>query len=82
MFERAAFSAHRDVLAYLLETGTNPNDRPDGRSNALEACIRHLGLEDFDRVRYRYGASANYRTPGHKVSKDADQAVDPAFASL
>jgi ankyrin repeat protein len=67
MLERAAFSAHRDVLAYLLDLGANPNDRPDGGSSALEACIRHLGWEDFDRIRYGYGA--NYQTPGHKVSK-------------
>jgi hypothetical protein len=30
MLERAAFSAHRDVLAYLLDLRANPNDRPDG----------------------------------------------------
>ena len=67
MLERAAFFAHRDVLAYLLDLGANPNDRPDGGSSALEACIRHLGWEDFDRVRYGY--RANYQTPGYKVSK-------------
>ncbi|MBZ5558978.1 MAG: ankyrin repeat domain-containing protein [Acidobacteriia bacterium] len=67
MLERAAFSAHRDVLAYLLDLGANPNGRPDGGSSALEACIRHLGWEDFDRVRYHYGA--NYQTPAYKVSK-------------
>jgi hypothetical protein len=67
MLERAAFSAHRDVLAYLLDLGANPNDRPDGGSTALEACIRYLGWEDFDRIRYGYGA--DYQTPEHKVSK-------------
>jgi hypothetical protein len=67
MLERAASSAHRDVLAYLLDLGANPNDRPDGGSSALEACIRHLGWEDFDRIRYGYGAK--YQTPAHKVSK-------------
>jgi len=67
MLERAAFSAHRDILAYLLDLGANPNDRPDGGSSALEACIRHLGWEDFDRVRYQYGT--HYQTPLHKVSK-------------
>jgi hypothetical protein len=70
MLERAAFSAHRDVLEYLLDLGANPNDRPDGGSSALEACIRHLGWEDFDRVRYGY--RANYQTPAHKVSKGRD----------
>jgi ankyrin repeat protein len=67
MLDRAAFSAHRDVLAYLLRLGASPNDKPDGGSRALDACIRHLGWEDFDRVRYGYGPT--YQTPGHKVSK-------------
>jgi hypothetical protein len=67
MLERAAFYAHRDLLAYLIDLGANPNDRPDGGSTALEACIRHLGWEDFDRIRYTYGA--DYKTPGSKVSK-------------
>ena len=67
MLERAAFSAHRHILAYLLDLGANPNDRPDGGSSALEACIRHLGWEDFDRIRYGYGA--NYKTPADNVSK-------------
>jgi hypothetical protein len=67
MLERAAFSAHRDILAYLLDLGANPNDRPDGGSSALEACIRHLGWEDFDRIRYNSGA--HYQTPAYKVSK-------------
>lgn len=67
MLEGAAFSAHRDILAYLFELGANPNDRPDGGSSALEACIRHLGWEDFDRIRCSYGA--NYKTPGYKLSK-------------
>jgi hypothetical protein len=67
MLERAAFYAHHDILAYLLELGANPNDKADGGSSALETCIQHLGWEDFDRIRYNHGA--NYVTPGHKVSK-------------
>jgi ankyrin repeat protein len=66
MLDRASFSAHRDVLAYLLSLGANPNDRPDGGSTALESCIRHLGWEDFDRVRYGYGPT--YQSPAHTVS--------------
>ena len=66
MLERAAFSAHRDILAYLLDLGANPNDRADGGSSALEACIQHLGWEDFSR-NHEYGA--NYKTPGNKVSR-------------
>ena len=67
MLQRAAFSAHREVLEYLLDLGADPNDKPDGGSTALEASIRYLGWEDFDRVRYRYGS--NYQTPAHKVPK-------------
>jgi len=66
MLDRASISAHRDVLAYLFSLGANPNDRPDGGSSALESCIRHLGWEDFDRVRYGYDPT--YQSPGHKVS--------------
>jgi ankyrin repeat protein len=67
MLERAAFSAHHDILRYLLDIGANPNDKSDGGSTALEACIRHLGWEDFDRIRYRYGPK--YQSPAHKVPK-------------
>jgi ankyrin repeat protein len=67
MLERAAFSAHRDILGYLFDLGAQPNDRAGGGSSALEACIRHLGWEDFDRVRYGY--APHYLTPAHKVSK-------------
>jgi hypothetical protein len=66
MLERAAYSARPDVLAYLLDLGAKPNDKPDGGSTALESCIRHLGWEDFDRVRYGYGPT--YQSPAHKVS--------------
>lgn len=67
MLERAAYCAHRDLMAYLLDFGANPNDKPDGGSSALDACIRHLGWEDFDRVRYHYAPS--YQTPAAKVPK-------------
>jgi len=70
MLDRAAFYSDRDVLAYLLELGANPNDRADGGSSALESCIRHLGWEDFDRVRYNYPTT--YQTPGYKVSTTRD----------
>lgn len=71
MLERAAFQAHRDILAYLLDLGANPNDRPDGGSSALEACIRHLGWEDFERVRYHYGTL--YQTPGTRCPRGGRQ---------
>jgi hypothetical protein len=67
MLHRAAFSAHQPVLEYLLDLGADPNDKPDGGSSALEACIQHLGWEDFDRIRYHYGS--HYQTPASKVPK-------------
>ncbi len=67
LLQRAAFFAHRDIIAYLLDLGANPNDKPDGGSSALDASIRHLGWEDFDRVLYRYGP--HHKTAAYKVSK-------------
>jgi hypothetical protein len=49
MLERAAFSAHQDVMALLLDLGANRNDKNDGGSTALEASIRHLGWEPDSR---------------------------------
>lgn len=70
MLDKAAFCADRDTLAYLLELGANPNDRSDGGSSSLDSCIRYLGWEDFDRVRYSYPKT--YLTPPSKVSKGRD----------
>lgn len=70
MLDRAAFFADRNVIAYLLEMGANPNDRTDGGSSALETCIRHLGWEDVDRVLHHYPTT--YQTPGYKVSTTRD----------
>jgi len=66
LLEEAAFFAGRESMAYLLSLGANPNNKADGGSGALEACIRHLGWEDFDRVLHHYGPT--YQTPGYKVS--------------
>lgn len=70
MLERAAFGAHRDVLRFLLDLGAEVNDKPDGGSSALDACIRHLGWEDIDRVRYGYGS--RYLTPASKVPRSRE----------
>ena len=70
MLERAAFSANREVIEFLLDLGADPNDKPDGGSGALDACIRHLGWEDFDRVRYGYGS--RYLTPASKVPRSRE----------
>lgn len=61
----AATFAHRDVIVYLLELGANPNDKPNGGSSALDACIRYLGWEDFDRILY----GQHQQTPSYKVLK-------------
>lgn len=66
LLEEAAFFAQREPMAYLLSLGANPNNKPDGGSGALEACIRHLGWEDPDRVLHHYGPK--YQTPRYKVS--------------
>jgi len=70
LLDKAAFLADREMLAYLLELGAEPNDRPDGGSSSLDACIRYLGWEDFDRVRYGYPRT--YLTPATKVWKGRD----------
>jgi hypothetical protein len=70
MLKRAAFSANREAIEYLLDLGADPNDKPDGGSGALDACIRHLGWEDFDRVRYGYGS--RYLTPATKVPRSRE----------
>ena len=57
-------SGSRDIIAYLLGLGTNPNDRPDGGSGALHACLLHLGWEDTDCL----FCGRHYQTPVYKVS--------------
>ena len=66
MLQHAAYYAHHDALAYLLELGANPNDKADGGSGALDVCIKHLGWEDFSR-KHDYGAED--LAPGGKVSR-------------
>jgi ankyrin repeat protein len=68
--KEAAFFAHRETLAYLVGLGANPNDRTDGGSSALEACVRRLGFEDHDRVLHRL--DPNYLTPKYKLWKTLD----------
>ncbi len=53
MLARAAFISNRETLDYLLELGANPNDKPDGGSSALDACLQFLGWEELDRVQHR-----------------------------
>lgn len=61
MLERAAYPAHGDTLDYLLALGANPNDKPDGGSSALDACLQFLGWERLERV--QRGDFATYESP-------------------
>ena len=70
LLEKAAFFARRETMAYLLSLGANPNNKPNGGSGALDACIRHLGWEDIGRVLHCLGA--NYQTPSYTVSRTRD----------
>jgi len=67
-----------DCLRPSSERSGNPaRERSESRVQACGLCHAdslakegHLGWEDFDRVRYGYGA--NYQTPGFMVSKGRD----------
>lgn len=70
MLERAAFGARARVIELLLDLGADPNDKPDGGSSALDACVRCLGWEDFDQV--RWGRRPGYLTPAAKVPRSRE----------
>jgi hypothetical protein len=67
MLERAAERANSDTLEYLLGLGADPNDKPDGGSSALDACIRILGWEELERV--EHGDFATYEESPQKPSR-------------
>ncbi len=66
MLERAAYRANSGALEHLLALGANPNDKPDGGSSALDACLRILGFEELDRV--EHGDVAIYEESPQKPS--------------
>jgi hypothetical protein len=66
MLERAAERANSGALEHLLALGANPNDKPDGGSSALDACLRILGFEELDRV--EHGDFAIYEDSPQKPS--------------
>jgi hypothetical protein len=66
MLERAAHRANSGALEHLLALGANPNDKPDGGSSALDACLRILGFEELDRV--EHGDFAIYEESPQKPS--------------
>jgi hypothetical protein len=57
-------------MAHVLTLGAAPNNKANGGSAALEACIRHLGWENIDAVLHRHGK--NYQTPSYSVSRTRD----------
>jgi hypothetical protein len=67
LLERAAYRANSGTLAHLLALGANPNDKPDGGSSALDACLRILGLEELERV--EHGDFAIYEEAPQKPSR-------------
>lgn len=46
----SAFHAHGEVILFLLEHGSNPNDKPNGGSRALDHCVRHFRFENLSRL--------------------------------
>jgi hypothetical protein len=46
LIKEASTFAKRDVMAYLLGMGANPNDKPNGGSSALDGCLKSLRWED------------------------------------
>ena len=66
MLERAAERANSGALEHLLALGANPNDKPDGGSSALDACLRILGFEELERV--EHGDFAIYEESPEKPS--------------
>lgn len=66
MLERAAERANAGALEHLLALGANPNDKPDGGSSALDACLRILGWEELERV--EHGDFAVYEESPQKPS--------------
>jgi hypothetical protein len=61
-------SANGGTIKYLLITGANPNDKPDGGSSALDSCLRILAWEELERV--EHGDFAIYEdSPPQKASR-------------
>ena len=63
LLDEAAFFAREETLAYLLSLGANPNNKPDGGSRALDACIQHLAWEDTSRLLHNDGR--HYQSPAY-----------------
>jgi hypothetical protein len=46
LLQAAALSESKELIAYLLHLGAQPNDKPNGGSSALDRCLWHLPWED------------------------------------
>lgn len=65
LLRRAASFAHTDAVEYLLSLGANPNDKANGGSSAVDACLWHLEFEDRNRLfnrKAKVSRYAEYRT--------------------
>jgi hypothetical protein len=67
MLQRAAERANGGTIEHLLSSGTNPNDKPDGGSSAVDSCLRILGWEELERV--EHGDFAIYEDSPQKASR-------------
>jgi hypothetical protein len=47
----AALATSKEIIQHLLQMGADPNDKANGGSSALDRCLWHLGLEDFEAIR-------------------------------
>ena len=70
LLEKATFFARGTRWPTCFTLGANPNNKANGGSAALEACIRHLGWENIDSVLHRHGK--NYQTPSYTVLRTRD----------
>jgi hypothetical protein len=43
----AGWSGKEEVIKYLLEMGTNPNDKPNSGSSALDRCLDKFSFDTF-----------------------------------
>jgi hypothetical protein len=62
LLDRAVIWGRKATLEYLLEMGTNPNDKANGGSSALDTVLRHLGFVGVDaynrkRLKSKYDVS-------------------------
>jgi hypothetical protein len=62
LLHSVAISGRRDAIRYLLELGAKPNDKGNGSSSALDACIWRLGIPSFSYGYKTVNRSTPFRT--------------------